>query len=111
MVAPATVTRLSSLRNALPLTKGMTILYGWRRPTEAPRLGYTVMFSAWGAFVYRFRRPILVVAVLFAIGAGHLAGRVSVSFADQFEERLGRRGDWRNLRAGGALGEEPKKRS
>jgi uncharacterized membrane protein YdfJ with MMPL/SSD domain len=35
------------------------------------------MFSAWGAFVYRFRRPILVIAVLFAIASASLASQVT----------------------------------
>ena len=35
------------------------------------------MFSAWGAFVYRFRRPTLVIAVLFAIASASLASQVT----------------------------------
>jgi uncharacterized membrane protein YdfJ with MMPL/SSD domain len=35
------------------------------------------MFSAWGAFVYRFRRPIVVIAVLFAIASSFLAAQVT----------------------------------
>jgi uncharacterized membrane protein YdfJ with MMPL/SSD domain len=35
------------------------------------------MFSAWGAFVYRFRRPILVLAVLVAIASASLASQVT----------------------------------
>ena len=63
---PSTVPRAALLgATRQPLTKGMTILYGWPR-TDRTRhdLGYPSMFSAWGAFVYRFRRPIAVLAVL-----------------------------------------------
>ena len=35
------------------------------------------MFSAWGAFVYRFRRPIAILAVLFAIASASLASGVT----------------------------------
>ena len=35
------------------------------------------MFSAWGAFVYRFRRPIAILAVLFAIASSTLASGVT----------------------------------
>ena len=35
------------------------------------------MFSRWGAFVYRFRRPILLLTVLLAIGSLTLASRAS----------------------------------
>ncbi len=35
------------------------------------------MFSAWGAFVYRFRRPVLVIAVLFAIASASLASQAT----------------------------------
>ncbi len=35
------------------------------------------MFSAWGAFVYRFRRPIAILAVLFAIASATLASGVT----------------------------------
>jgi RND superfamily putative drug exporter len=35
------------------------------------------MFTAWGAFVYRFRRPIVVIAVLFAIASSFLASQVT----------------------------------
>ena len=35
------------------------------------------MFSRWGAFVYRFRRPIVVLTVLLAVGAATLATRAS----------------------------------
>jgi uncharacterized membrane protein YdfJ with MMPL/SSD domain len=35
------------------------------------------MFSAWGAFVYRFRRPIAVLAILFAIASSTLASGVT----------------------------------
>jgi uncharacterized membrane protein YdfJ with MMPL/SSD domain len=35
------------------------------------------MFSAWGAFVYRFRRPIAVLSIVFAIGASILASGVT----------------------------------
>jgi RND superfamily putative drug exporter len=35
------------------------------------------MFSAWGAFVYRFRRPIAVIAVLIAIGSTVLASQAT----------------------------------
>ena len=35
------------------------------------------MFKAWGAFVYRFRRPILIIAVLFAIASASLASQVT----------------------------------
>ena len=35
------------------------------------------MFSAWGAFVYRFRRPIAVLSIVFAIGASMLASGVT----------------------------------
>ena len=35
------------------------------------------MFSRWGAFVYRFRRPIVVLTVLLAVGSLALASRAS----------------------------------
>ena len=35
------------------------------------------MFTAWGAFVYRFRRPIAVLAILFAIASSTLASGVT----------------------------------
>ncbi len=35
------------------------------------------MFSRWGAFVYRFRRPIAILAVLVALGGAALATRTS----------------------------------
>jgi uncharacterized membrane protein YdfJ with MMPL/SSD domain len=39
--------------------------------------GPVTMFSAWGAFVYRFRRPIVVLSIGFAIAASILASNVT----------------------------------
>ena len=39
--------------------------------------GTRPMFSAWGAFVYRFRRPIAVLAVLLAVASTILASQVT----------------------------------
>ena len=36
-----------------------------------------MLFSRWGAFVYRFRRPIAIVTVILAIAAGSVAGGVT----------------------------------
>src|SRR6266571_2048550 len=47
--------------------------YGHHASTGGP----PVMFSRWGAFVYRFRRPIVVLTVLFALGAAAFAPRAS----------------------------------
>ena len=50
------------------LTKRMTILYCLRTDRTRPRRNRP-MFSRWGAFVYRFRRPIALLAVLLAIAS------------------------------------------
>src|ERR671931_467410 len=39
--------------------------------------GTGTMFSRWGAFVYRFRRPIVLLTILLAIGSLTLASRAS----------------------------------
>ena len=31
------------------------------------------MFSAWGAFIYRFRRPVALLAIIVAIASGSLS--------------------------------------
>ena len=49
------------------LTKRMTILYLADDPH--PCRVRIPMFSRWGAFVYRFRRPIVLVAVIVAIAS------------------------------------------
>jgi RND superfamily putative drug exporter len=36
-----------------------------------------MLFSRWGAFVYRFRRPIALLTIILAVAAGSLAGRVT----------------------------------
>ena len=36
-----------------------------------------MLFSRWGAFVYRFRRPIALVTVILAIASATLASRVT----------------------------------
>jgi RND superfamily putative drug exporter len=36
-----------------------------------------MLFSRWGAFVYRFRRPIALLTIVLAVAAGSLAGRVT----------------------------------
>ena len=36
-----------------------------------------MLFSRWGAFVYRFRRPIALLTVVLAIAAATLASRVT----------------------------------
>src|SRR5262245_53353111 len=53
----------------------MTILYGDRR--QSHDWGIRPMFSAWGAFVYRFRRPIAVIAVIIAVASTILASQVT----------------------------------
>src|SRR5688572_32371021 len=40
----------------------------WRR---------AAMFSRWGAFVYRFRRPIAILAVILAVVSASLASQVT----------------------------------
>src|SRR5829696_1696051 len=37
----------------------------------------SMLFSRWGAFVYRFRRPIAVITVILAIASATLASRVT----------------------------------
>src|SRR3990170_1494800 len=37
----------------------------------------TPMFSRWGAFVYRFRRPIAILAVVLAVASATLASQVT----------------------------------
>jgi len=39
------------------------------------------MFRRWGAFTYRFRRPIVVLAVLLAVGSAFLATKVTGSLS------------------------------
>jgi RND superfamily putative drug exporter len=56
------------------LTKRIAILYRFEATDHAARIA---MFSRWGAFVYRFRRPIAVLAILVAFGGGALATRTS----------------------------------
>jgi RND superfamily putative drug exporter len=48
----------------------MTILYG-----------HPAMFSLWGAFVYRFRRPVAVLAVVLALASTVLAAQASDSLS------------------------------
>src|SRR4026207_790590 len=43
-------------------------------PTRPARI---TMFSRWGAFVYRFRRPVALVAVIIAIASAVLATQTS----------------------------------
>ncbi|HET7029613.1 MAG TPA: MMPL family transporter [Candidatus Limnocylindrales bacterium] len=40
-----------------------------------------MVFSRWGAFVYRFRKPIALITVVLAIGAGSLASKVTDSLS------------------------------
>src|SRR3954453_4286102 len=47
------------------------------RPTGA----VPPMFRRWGAFTYRFRRPIVVLAVLLAVGSAFLATQVTGSLS------------------------------
>jgi uncharacterized membrane protein YdfJ with MMPL/SSD domain len=47
-----------------------------RRPTHRPT-GVETMFSAWGAFVYRFRRPIALLSIGIAIASTMLASGVT----------------------------------
>jgi putative drug exporter of the RND superfamily len=46
-------------------------------PTARPTRGAALMFSRWGAFVYRFRRPIAILAVIVGIASGALASQAS----------------------------------
>ena len=39
------------------------------------------MFSAWGAFIYRFRRPVALLAIIVAIASGSLASKVTGSLS------------------------------
>jgi hypothetical protein len=39
------------------------------------------MFSRWGAFIYRFRRPVAVLAVLLALASTALAAGVTGSLS------------------------------
>ena len=39
------------------------------------------MFSAWGAFIYRFRRPVALLAIVVAIASGSLASKVTSSLS------------------------------
>ena len=65
------------------------------------------MFRRWGAFTYRFRRPIVVLAILLAVGSAFLATQVtgslsaggwsdpnseSVAVADRLEDEFGASG-------------------
>jgi uncharacterized membrane protein YdfJ with MMPL/SSD domain len=52
----------------------MSILYLSRVRNVNERL---LMFTRWGAFVYRFRRPVALLAVVVAIAAGSLASQTS----------------------------------
>ena len=54
----------------------MLILYGARakKPSD---WGPTTMFSAWGAFVYRFRRPIALLSIVIAVASSMLASGVT----------------------------------
>src|SRR6476620_11712230 len=47
-----------------------------RRPTPSD-WGSATMFSAWGAFVYRFRRPIALLSIAIAIASSMLASGVT----------------------------------
>ena len=53
----------------------MDILYGAQANTV--RLGSASMFSAWGAFVYRFRRPVALLSIAIAIASSMLATGVT----------------------------------
>jgi RND superfamily putative drug exporter len=52
----------------------MTILYGVRDPPHAEE---RPMFTRWGAFVYRFRRPVALLALGVAVAAASLATQTS----------------------------------
>src|SRR5258706_15560971 len=43
---------------------------------ERPK-GLPMLFSRWGAFAYRFRRPIVLVTVLFAIASAVVGSRAT----------------------------------
>src|SRR6185369_13953363 len=47
------------------------------RRHRSDRRGIPMLFSRWGAFVYRFRRPIALVTVVLAIASATLASRVT----------------------------------
>src|SRR3990170_4720535 len=47
------------------------------RPEPSRPWGPTPMFSRWGAFVYRFRRPIAVLAVVLAVASTTVASQVT----------------------------------
>src|SRR6476469_9247261 len=46
-------------------------------PPNTRLKGLPMLFSRWGAFVYRFRRPIAVLTVILAIASVTLASRVT----------------------------------
>ena len=54
----------------------MVILYG-ARTNKPPDWGPATMFSAWGAFVYRFRRPIALLSIVIAVASSMLASGVT----------------------------------
>src|SRR5260221_4593866 len=60
----------------------MLILYCRRQrhcqaaPPPRPK-GLPMLFSRWGGFAYRFRRPIVLVTVLFAIASAVIGARVT----------------------------------
>src|SRR5690349_6601422 len=49
----------------------------WCAGQHTVRLGSATMFSAWGAFVYRFRRPIALLSIAIAIASSMLASGVT----------------------------------
>src|SRR6476660_9201540 len=57
------------------LTRRMVILYGASDKHHA--WGTHPMFSTWGRFIYRFRRPVAVLAIVVAVASMSLASQVT----------------------------------
>jgi uncharacterized membrane protein YdfJ with MMPL/SSD domain len=47
------------------------------RPTSKERLEKPPMFSTWGRFIYRFRRPVAILAIVVAVASLSLTSRVT----------------------------------
>src|SRR3954463_7542088 len=46
-------------------------------PAPPPKKDRPMLFSRWGAFVYRFRRPIAIVTIVLAVLASTLASKAT----------------------------------
>ena len=80
-MAPSTVAYGSARINRQGLTRRIVILYGGHPSGPAYVLETITMFTRWGAFVYRFRRPVAILAVVLAVASMTLASQTADSLS------------------------------